>query len=160
MRLYLIRHASAVPSGTPGIPDEERPLTPRGEKKWKRASRGLARLLKCPDAILSSPLPRAWRTAEIAARAWDSVSAEPEAALVHDDFAAWEAAVARKGGASCVALVGHEPSLSLLLATLIGGDSSALPFRKGSVAVVDVGGRWQEGGALRAFLPPGLLRRR
>lgn len=160
MRLYLVRHASAVPSGTPGIPDDERPLTPRGERKWRRATRGLARLLKRPDALLSSPLPRAWRTAEIAAAAWGCASAAPADALAHGNFEAWEALLAGYGPDARVALVGHEPHLSQLLASLLGGSAAAMPFKKGGVAVVDVPGRFADGGTLLALLPPGLLRRR
>ena len=32
-RLYLLRHGTAVPHGTPDIPDDERPLTAEGEKQ-------------------------------------------------------------------------------------------------------------------------------
>ena len=44
MRLIIIRHAIAVPRGTPDIPDDERPLTRRGERRFIDAARGLARL--------------------------------------------------------------------------------------------------------------------
>jgi phosphohistidine phosphatase len=159
MRLYLIRHASAVPSGTPGIPDDERPLTPRGEKRWKRAARGLARVLKRPDALLSSPLPRAWRTAEIAAAAWGRVDAQPTEALADGDLEAWSALLGAYGPDARVALVGHEPHLSSLLARLVGGNAVRMPFKKGGVAVVDVTGPLSGGGTLVAVLPPGLLRR-
>ncbi len=159
MRLYLIRHAPALPSGTPGIPDEERPLTPRGDRKWKRAARGLARALKRPDALLSSPLPRAWRTAEIAAAAWRGPRPEPADVLASGNLEEWEALLATRSALACVALVGHEPHLSSLLARLIGGDAARLPFKKGGVAVVDLPGRLLEGGTLLAFLAPGLLRR-
>ena len=63
MKLLLIRHATAVPSGTPGIPDDERPLTAKGKKKFRLAARGLARIVRRPDALLTSPLPRALETA-------------------------------------------------------------------------------------------------
>ena len=33
MKLLLVRHAAAVPRGTPGVPDDERPLTPEGKAK-------------------------------------------------------------------------------------------------------------------------------
>jgi phosphohistidine phosphatase len=159
MRLYLIRHAPAVPYGTPGIPDEERPLTPKGERRWKRSARGLARALKRPGALLSSPLPRAWRTAEIASAAWRGPRPEPEDALASGDLQEWEALLASRSSLACVALVSHEPHLSALLARLIGGQAARLPFRKGGVAVVELPGRLLEGGTLLGFLAPGLLRR-
>ena len=159
MRLYLIRHAPAVPSGTPGIPDDERPLTPRGEKRWKRAARGVARLLKRPDALLSSPLPRAWRTAEIAAAAWGRIEAQASEALARGDFEAWGALLKGYGPDARVAFVGHEPHLSALLARLVGGDAARVPFKKGGVAVVEIAGPLWGSATLVAVLPPGLLRK-
>src|SRR5262245_54265929 len=70
MRLLMIRHAIAVPRGTPDIPDDERRLTQRGRRRFRSAARGLACLVKRPDVLLSSPLPRARETADIAAREW------------------------------------------------------------------------------------------
>ena len=66
MKLLLIRHAAAVPRGTPGVPDDERPLTPDGKAKFRVAARGLARVTRRPDLLLTSPLLRARATAEIA----------------------------------------------------------------------------------------------
>ncbi len=40
--LYILRHGIAVDPGTPGIPDDERPLTPKGEKRMRQIARGLA----------------------------------------------------------------------------------------------------------------------
>ena len=81
MKLLILRHAIAVPRGTPGIPDDERPLTAKGEQRFRRAARGLARIARRPDAILTSPLPRALRTAEIAGRAWRRLEPKPRTAL-------------------------------------------------------------------------------
>jgi phosphohistidine phosphatase len=65
MILYIVRHASAVPHGTPGIAEDDRPLTEDGTKKMRGAAAGLKNLGVTPDVILSSPLPRAKQTAEI-----------------------------------------------------------------------------------------------
>ena len=59
-----------------------------------------------------------------------------------------------------MALVGHEPWLSALLARLLGtSEDERLEFKKGGVALVDVEGRLEEGGKLVAYLPPNLMRR-
>ena len=59
-----------------------------------------------------------------------------------------------------MALVGHEPWLSELLARLLGSsDEGPLEFKKGGVAIVDVRGRLEGGGKLVAYLPPRLMRR-
>jgi phosphohistidine phosphatase len=67
MILYIVRHSDAVPSGTPGFPEDERPLTDRGIKKIREVARGLLAVDVLPELILTSPLPRAKETAEILA---------------------------------------------------------------------------------------------
>jgi phosphohistidine phosphatase len=57
MKLLLIRHATAVPRGTPGVPDDERPLTPDGKAKFRMAARGLARVTRRPDVLLRARFP-------------------------------------------------------------------------------------------------------
>src|ERR1700733_2653754 len=70
--LYIVRHGIAVDPGTPGIPDDERPLTPKGEKRMRQIARGLRMLNLKLDRIITSPLPRARATAEIIADALDA----------------------------------------------------------------------------------------
>src|SRR5688572_15162955 len=125
MKLLIIRHAAAVPSGTPGIADDDRPLTLRGRARFVRAARGLARLVERPDVLLTSPLPRARATADIAARAFGRLEATVEPALAHGTLAAILAAVARHPAKATVAIVGHEPTLGSLLARLLEGDDGA-----------------------------------
>jgi len=159
MRLLIIRHAIAVPRGTPDIPDDERPLTPEGEKKFRQAARGLARVQKRPDTLLSSPLPRAWRTAEIAAEAWGHLEPEKETALIDADFEAVARILATHPSDSTVAVVGHEPGLSALLARLLDTeDADRLTFKKGGAALVELAGE-PEGGRLIWYLPPRVLRK-
>lgn len=159
MRLLIIRHAIAIPRGTPGIPDEERPLTPRGQRRFRKAARGLARVVARPDLLLTSPLLRALGTAEIAAQAWGGIKPTIEPVLAEGSPATVLAALSIQPADSTVAVVGHEPSLSALLATLLGGaQSDRLTFRKGGAALLDLPGGPAEGGQLLWFLPPKLLR--
>ena len=160
MRLLIIRHATAVPRGTPDMPDDERPLTKRGERRFRLAAEGLARLMKRPDTLLSSPLPRARRTAEIAAKAWGKVEVEEEPALAGGSYDEISTALSRFPSDSTVAIVGHEPDLSHLLARLLGSSKpERLAFKKGGAALVDVPGPLSEGGTLVWYMPPRLLRR-
>jgi phosphohistidine phosphatase len=160
MRLLIVRHASAVPRGTPGIPDDERPLTPEGEERFREAAAGLARLVDRPDTILTSPLPRARRTAEIAAEAWGRVAPAPLPALADGELSALTARLSACPEDSTVAIFGHEPHVSELLARLLGTDEDdRLAFKKGGAALVDLPGKLEEGGRLLWFLPPKLLRR-
>jgi phosphohistidine phosphatase len=159
MRLLIIRHAVAVPRGTPDMEDDERPLTSKGRKRFRTAARGLATVLKRPDALLSSPLPRARQTADIAAKAWGKVSVTDTPALAGGTFENLAVALAAYGPKDTVAVVGHEPDLSELLARLLGTPhADRLTFRKGGAALVNVPGPLQEGGTLVWFLTPRLLR--
>jgi phosphohistidine phosphatase len=160
MQLLIIRHAIAVPRGTPGIPDEDRPLTPEGEQKFREAAKGLASLVGRPDALLTSPWLRARQTAAIAAAAWGRLEPEETAALASGSFEEQAAVLDRYPGDATVAVVGHEPWVSELLARLLGTRHDArLEFKKGGAALVDVPGRLAGGGTLAWFLPPKVLRK-
>jgi phosphohistidine phosphatase len=159
MRLLIIRHASAVPSGTPGIADDDRPLTPRGRARFRVAAQGLARIAHRPDALLTSPLPRARATAEIAARSFGRLEPVVEPALAHGSVAEIVAVLARQPGDADVAIVGHEPVLSTLLARLVGAaDGGRFAFKKGGAALVDLPGGARAPGRLVWFVKPRILR--
>ena len=160
MQLIIVRHAIAVPRGTPGISDEDRPLTPEGEQKFREAAKGLASLVGRPDALLTSPWLRAKQTAAIAADAWGRIEPRETAALASGSFEGLAAVLDRYPDDATVAVVGHEPWVSELLARLLGSrHDTRLEFKKGGAALVGVPGRLVEGGQLVWFLPPKLLRK-
>src|SRR2546426_8362989 len=86
MRLLIIRHATAVPRGAPDMPDDERPLTKRGERRFRRAAEGLARLVKRPHTLPTSPPPRAPPTAQGAAQAGGKGEIEEGAAPARGSY--------------------------------------------------------------------------
>src|SRR2546423_9217545 len=66
MDLYLVRHAAAFdPDETRWPDDRDRPLTRQGEKRFRRAARGLVSLTSTVDVVLSSSYRRARPTAEL-----------------------------------------------------------------------------------------------
>jgi broad specificity phosphatase PhoE len=69
VHLLLVRHAIAEERGAAWPDDDQRPLSHDGARKWKRAARGLARVVPSVDLLLTSPLTRTFQTAEILARA-------------------------------------------------------------------------------------------
>jgi phosphohistidine phosphatase len=157
--LYLVRHAIAVPHGTPDIPDDQRPLTTKGRKRMRLISRGLLRLGVMPDRIVTSPLPRARETAEIVAAALgianrletsDSLHAGRDAASLRD----W--VLAR--GEDRLMIVGHNPGFSELLGLLATGltDPLLCDLKKGGVAALAA--RADGGFALDWIAQPRLLR--
>ena len=153
MRLLLLRHGVAVPSGTPGYPGDDRPLTDEGARKMARGARGLARIAPRVDRILTSPLKRARATADLAARVLArKVEVSPDL-LPGASRKRLAARLASQHASACWLLVGHEPSLGELAGALVGG--KPLPLRKGGLCRVDlVRGR----GELVWMLSPRLLR--
>ena len=162
MELLIVRHAIAVEREA-GVDDARRPLTPEGRRRFREAAAGLARLYDPPDAVWTSPLTRARQTAQIAVRAWRkkrpriSPVLRIEPTLAQADPGAFLRALARRGEKS-IAVVGHEPHLSHLLARLIGvADAASVGFKKGGAALVEISASGSP--RLVWFLPPRALRR-
>ena len=125
--LWLLRHADAAD----GRPDDERPLTEKGLRQAEAVGHALARLEVTLDACLSSPKRRAIQTAELACEPLGvPVTTAPE--LGGGPFDA-EALVAGLGD---VLLVGHDPSMSLVLHDLTGVQTR---MHKGGLAGVHKG---------------------
>ena len=159
MRLLIVRHAIAVPHGTPEVPEDERPLTPRGEKRFRVAAKGLARICRRPDVLLSSPLVRARQTADIAAAAWGKVEVTEADALAGGSFERIATAVEKYADQKLVAIFGHEPDVSMVVARLLGTSASErLTFKKGGAALLDVPAKMADGAALVWYVPPRVLR--
>ena len=139
MIVCLFRHGPAVDRGTPGVPDDERPLTPEGRKRTRRAARGLRKLDLGIDLVVSSPLPRAFETAEILADVLGLPAPETDDRL-RDDRAPRDVVDVLKGlDAACPVLVGHEPCLSGALSLLVcGGAGADFAMRKAGLAVVEI----------------------
>src|SRR5688572_6271616 len=137
MRLLVIRHAHAAPA-TSQLTDADRPLTAEGERRFRAAARGLARRVT-PDVLLTSPLLRARQTAAIASAAWSGLAATPERALASGGVDEILDALEHLPGEATVAIVGHEPTVSMLVAQLIGEASvRAVALEPGSAALLEV----------------------
>lgn len=123
------------------------------------AAKGLARIARRPDVLLTSPLPRARATADIAARAFKRVEPTIEPALARGNLDGIVAALGVHPAETTVAIVGHEPTLGALLARLLGAaDGERLAFKKGGAALVDLPDGPSGAGVLLWFLKPKVLR--
>jgi phosphohistidine phosphatase len=160
IQLYLLRHGIAVPHGTPDVPDDERPLTPQGEKRMRQVARGLRVLDLQLDRIVTSPLPRAWKTARIVAEVLGkSEILETDDALRADRGAESIRDWLRGRSEDHVMLVGHNPAFADLVGLLTTGATSApvCELRKGGVAALRT---FPDGGTRLDWLArPRLLRR-
>jgi phosphohistidine phosphatase len=145
IRIYLVRHGIAIdPEDRGALPDDSRPLTAKGRRRFRRAARAFARLGEPPEFIFTSPLVRAAQTAEILAGALK----QSEVGVLEDlrpegGVGKLLAEVGRrvKDGQSA-ALVGHDPLMSELVAVLGDvpkPDLERIDFRKGAIVRIDVG---------------------
>jgi phosphohistidine phosphatase len=161
--VYLVRHAAAYERDPDRWPDDSRrPLTPEGEEEFRRAARGLARLVSRVDVILSSPYLRAWRTAEILSELDSWPAPEPSPVLeptLPPEKTAQE--LLSYPDARSIAVVGHRPGLHELAAYLLTGEGDGLEIglKKGGVLCVRFDGDLVPGaGELRWLLTPKVLR--
>ena len=132
-----MRHGKAESHHPDG--DRARPLAPKGRRQAERQAHRLAGASMLPAIVLSSPLVRARQTAESFCAAaglpgplmqdWIACGMSPDTALRElAGFIEFER----------VALVGHEPDLSTLLATLIGCGSASIRMKTGCIASLSI----------------------
>ncbi len=132
--------------------DDARQLTPAGVSTLQAAAPLWRALNLRPDLVVTSPLPRARRTAELLAAGLRLT--DPPA---NDDRlrpgARWSdlaRAMAAHPDARRVAFVGHEPDLSGAISLLTG--ASSVRMRKGSIACLEFAGVPEPGAGELAWL--------
>jgi phosphohistidine phosphatase len=163
VKLHLVRHAVAAQRSASRWPDDsERPLTEEGAARFRSAARGLATLAPTVDRMLSSPYARAWQTAEILHEETRWPEPEPCAELEADRSVRDALDLLQPlDTTSSLALVGHEPLLSLLASRLLTGESERvqLELKKGSAVLLEFDGAPDRGAAvLRWSVSPRILR--
>jgi phosphohistidine phosphatase len=136
MRLYLIRHGDAGDTMSWKADDAERPLTEKGAERFADLARSLVAGGLKVDAVVTSPLLRARQTAELLAAAAGVAVVEEDLRVGPGfDAEALRAILGEHAKVDRIAFVGHEPDMSALVSTLIGGGRIA--FKKGAVARID-----------------------
>ncbi len=148
MELYFLRHGEADwPEWKKS--DDERPLTKRGKREMRDVAKFLDRLKVRPDLIVTSPLPRAAQTAEIAADYLKAKLRKDE--LLAPGFGPSKLrTVLKRHRAKVLMLVGHEPDFTQVISELTG---ASLKLSKGGVALLDVDPESEEGKLLCLFPP-------
>jgi phosphohistidine phosphatase len=153
MQLYFLRHGEADWPGWTK-PDDERPLTDFGKKEVRQVAKFLSRLKVKLDSIVTSPLPRALQTAEIAAEQLKTKLGQDEA--LEPGFGITELrTVLERHRSKVLLLVGHEPDFSSVISALTG---ASLKLSKAGVALVDIDPDTEKGRLLWLF-PPKVARK-
>jgi phosphohistidine phosphatase len=162
MDLLIVRHAIACDRDPHRWrEDAERPLSPAGIRRARKAAAGLKQLVGRPQRLLTSPLVRAKQTAQILTEvaAWPESEEVPE--LAPGEPALALLALLAKDRGKLTAVVGHQPGLGQLLGACLLGGGGALPIemKKNAVACVSFDGRAHAGhAALRWLATPRMLR--
>jgi phosphohistidine phosphatase len=148
MQLYFLRHGEADWPGWTE-PDDERPLTDFGKKEVRQVAKFLDRLNVNPDLIVSSPLPRALQTAEVAAEQLETKLRQDEA--LEPGFGISElSTLLKRHHSKALMLVGHEPDFSSVISALTGG---FIKMSKAGMALVDLDPETEKGRLLWLFPP-------
>jgi phosphohistidine phosphatase len=157
MHLYVIRHAEAVPQGTDGVSDENRPLTEAGRAQCRAVAQAMKRLGVRLEKLVSSPLLRARQTADELVAHWSDRMIQQG---VTDELApdSKKRKLVREllalGGES-IGIVGHNPDLSEFLGWLLGEKQAGINMDKAGVACVEFEGPPDKGaGTLRWLVTP------
>jgi phosphohistidine phosphatase len=162
MDLLIVRHAIAYDRDPHRWrEDAERPLSPAGIRRARKAAAGLKELIARPQRLLSSPLVRAQQTAQILSDVAGWPDAEEVSELSPGEPALAVLALLAKDRSRLVAVVGHQPGLGHLLGACLLGGGGSLPIemKKNAVACVSFEGRPRAGhAALQWLATPKMLR--
>lgn len=133
MVLYLLRHGQADwPDWRDS--DDKRPLTAVGQKETSQMVLLLRKLGAKPKLVVSSPLPRARETAEIAAKELNVPLQENGILSPGCSLDALRPLLKKHEGEEWM-IVGHEPDFSGIVKSLTG---ARLKLAKSGVARVDI----------------------
>ena len=153
-----MRHGIAE-DASKGMSDAKRALTSEGRKKMKEAASGFAKLGLEITRVFSSPLVRAWQTAEILASPLQlKVEEMPELAPGYPPSDVLRA-LKQLNGQKAVMLVGHQPNCSELASHLLSSQGMVnVEFKKGAICLIYSENLTAGGGVLLSHFPPSALR--
>jgi len=137
MNLFVLRHGKAEQSSDRA--DGKRALTGEGKDEMRKIGKWMQQKKFRFDVIATSPLIRAYETAEIVARSLGQ----------KERFVVWEELgpggdldtlsyrISRYGEDTAIILIGHEPMLSMFISRIISGhDTVSLVLAKGGLAKI------------------------
>ena len=138
MRLIIIRHAEAVDRSA-DVSEERRYLTPEGRAFFRKTARTMLDKGIAPDLILTSPLIRAVQTADILAETISYAGPLVATDYLEPGFDMTDLGeiLAAHRAVNELVLVGHEPDLSDLAASLLSLADS-FRFKKGTALMVKI----------------------
>jgi phosphohistidine phosphatase len=145
MHLFLVRHGIAedrLKYILKFSDDNQRPLTVKGKKRFKKLAPRLKQLIGPLDMIISSPFLRAQQTAKILSELYPHVKFKTTKTLaptaLPNEWLQW-IGINIENKNSRIVVVGHEPHLSSLASWLLFGDSqSRMIIKKGGCIAIGI----------------------
>jgi phosphohistidine phosphatase len=140
MQLFILRHAAAIPRGTGGYPNDDRPLTEEGIAKFTKCAKAINILTGTFDIIISSPLVRALHTAKILAEHTSFIKEiiVTEHLLPGTPQRIFFKYLKQFNKTEKICITGHEPYLGFLASKFIGQDESVIELKKGGICRIDI----------------------
>lgn len=163
MRVILMRHGIAHDRADPACPpDPERALTPDGEKKTRKAVRGLLKVGCAPTRVLTSPYRRARETAALVAQVFglDDAKITLTEALLPEapPHALFQQLYAFHNSDEEILCTGHSPNLDKVLALALTGERAPVTaLKKAGAALLTIEDLPRTRGALVWLMPPKVL---
>ena len=157
MNLFFLRHGLAGQRTEWHGSDFDRPLTEDGKKRMLREAAAIKKLKPSVEVIITSPLVRAYQTAEIVAKKLKLLDRLFTEELLKPGFGpdTLKELVRKYADAHALLLVGHEPDFSTTISHIIGG--GRVVCKKGGLAFVDLQQPLDLKGELVWLIPPKLL---
>jgi phosphohistidine phosphatase len=140
MRLFLIRHTSAIEKAKrQADSDDHCYITSEGRIIARRFFAEIRKSLSNIEHICTSPLTRAVQTAEILAGVIEFNGDIELADELRNESSITSviSLISRNSTLNDLALVGHEPKMSILLNSICGSNSQLNGFAKCGVAIID-----------------------
>ena len=152
--LYLLRHADALPLGDDIADDEARPLSPKGVAQIDALGGFWAKHLPPVQAVLTSPLTRAFQTA---GRLAPFLGLDASKSVICPDLAPAGsfrklARAAQSLGLTSMILVGHQPDLGELVGWFCGSRKARIDLPKAGVACLEFEGEVAKASAALEWL--------
>lgn len=142
--LWLLRHAEAAPARF-GEPDALRALTPHGEQQARGVGDWLTDQSQAADSVLCSSARRARSTATLALAALPSAPTTWLDSILGATSGDLLALLEQHGHGERVLLIGHNPGLQYLLATLCPGLPPHHGMSPATLACVELDGPAEPG---------------
>ncbi len=156
MKVLLIRHAIAMDREEfEGSDDLLRPLTKKGKEKAKEFFEKISKIYDI-DVIISSKATRAIQTAQILLPFFEGIEYKKTPLLNPGaSYYDYEKVIKEHKKHNTIALVGHEPDITMAFAKMVGCKFLNIAVKKASVIEIEESNNSME---LRAMLYPKLLK--